>query len=353
MNLLTYKPDFNEARCYWESFWQGEVIDRPFIAVTAPKEGAEQSLPPPYPTKVGSQYEDVAQQFDRHASTTFFGGEAIPFFQHSFGPDQFGTFLGAELNQSRIEFGTTWAIPFVKDWKEVFPLSLHSNYWTEMIKFTRCLAKEGEGKFLVGMLDLHSNLDAIAAIRGVEQTCIDLMEQPELMEKATKSVRSLYASIYKGIYEAGNMAKWGTVGWAPFYCQDKFATIQCDEICLISPKMARQFVIPALEEEASYLDHCVYHLDGPDALVHLDDILSISKIDVIQWVPGEGQPPLIKWMDLLKKIQSKGKGLHIYCSPEEVKIFHKELRPEKVLYDVKSDSQSEAENLINWLRYHI
>ena len=182
--------------------------------------------------------------------------------------------------------------------------------------------------------------------------CIDLVEQPEVIEKAMKSVRSLYAPIYEGIYKAGNMAKWGTIGWAPFYCEGKFATIQCDEICLISPEMARRFVIPALEEEADYLDHSVYHYDGPDALVHLDDILSIPGIDVIQWVPGEGNPPQIKWMDLLKKIQGKGKGLQICCSPEEVKIFHKELRPEKVLYDVTAISQREAENLIKWLKVH-
>lgn len=352
---LEYKPDFEEVRRCWDAFWSGEIIDRPFIVVKAPKEGVKQFPHPPYPTKAGGQYRNIVQQFDKWASTTFFGAEALPFFDVAFGTDQFASFLGeTKLDQSKLEVGTTWSVPLVKDWRKVLPFRLQEDncYWQEFLKFHRCVAKYGDGKFLSGMSDLHSNLDGLAAMRGVEQTCIDLVEEPELMEMAMRSVSSVYTSIYEGIYEAGNMAKWGTIGWTPFYCRGKFATIQCDEICLISPEMARRFVIPALEDEASYLDHSVYHLDGPDSLVHLDDILAISKIDVIQWVPGTGQPPLIKWMDLLRKIQASGKGLHIYGLPEEVKMFHRELKPERVLYDVSAASQSEAEDLIKWLETH-
>jgi hypothetical protein len=35
------------------------------------------------------------------------------------------------------------------------------------------------------------------------------------------------------------------------------------------------------------------NLDGPGTLPHLEDILGISEIDAIQWVPGAGDPPLI------------------------------------------------------------
>jgi hypothetical protein len=160
----------------------------------------------------------------------------------------------------------------------------------------------------------------------------------------------MYMPIYEGIYEAGDMGRRGTIGWAPFYCEGKFATIQCDFIGVIGPEDARRFVIPALSEEASYLDHSVYHYDGPDALVHLNDILAIPRIDVIQWVPGERNPRLIKWIDLLKKIQKAKKGLQIYCSVEEVKKFHKELRPEGILYCVEASSRQEADNLNSWLK---
>jgi succinate dehydrogenase flavin-adding protein (antitoxin of CptAB toxin-antitoxin module) len=63
-----------------------------------------------------------------------------------------------------------------------------------------------------------------------------------------------------------------------------------------------------LLKKLHFLDHCVYHYDGKGALGHLDDILAIPDIDVIQWVPGDGNPRSIEWMDLLHKIQAAGKG---------------------------------------------
>lgn len=248
--------------------------------------------------------------------------------------------------------GLSWAVPFVNNWEKVLPFSLQGNncVWNEILNFLKHFASASEGKFFVSMLDLHSNMDSLAAIRGIDKLCIDLIEQPKVIEKAVRSIRSLYFPVYEGIYEAGNMARRGTIGWAPFYSFGKFATIQCDSICMISPDMARRYVIPAIEEEASYLDHSVYHLDGPGALVHLEDILAILKIDVVQWVPGAGQPSMVEWIDLLKRIQKAGKGLQVNCSTEEVKIFRKELRPKGVLYVVEASSEREAQKIISWLK---
>ena len=155
------------------------------------------------------------------------------------------------------------------------------------------------------MLDLHSNMDCLRHF-SPQNFCMDIIDYPNDVEKILKEVRLLYKPIYEKLYEAGNMKR-GTIGWAPFYCEGKFATIQCDFLALIEPKDARRLVIPALEEEASFLDHCVLHYDGPEALVHFEDIMAISKIDVIQWVPGDGKPPMFEWMDLLKKIQKQVK----------------------------------------------
>jgi hypothetical protein len=78
---------------------------------------------------------------------------------------------------------------------------------------------------------------------------------------------------------------------------------------MVSPEISRKYIIPALEEEAAFLDHCVYHLDGPGTMPHLDDILAVKDIDVIQWVSGAGQPPMHTWLDVLTRCQKAGKGL--------------------------------------------
>lgn len=349
---LEHKPDFERAKTYWNALWNGAIIDRPCVSVTAPKQENQSVERPPYMAgyKDGCTYEEVLRSFDRWTASTYFGGEAFPLYEISFGPDMFSAFLGAELTVAD-DRRTSWVTPFVSNWGEVtLELDRDNSLWKEMLAYLRFAAEFSKGKFLLSMLDLHSNMDCLGAIRGAENLCLDILDDPDDIDRMMKQVRLLYAPMYEGLYEAGDMKRRGSAGWAPFYCDGKFATIQCDYICLFSPDQSRRFIIPALQEEASFLDHTVYHLDGPGALVHLPDILAIPEIDVIQWVTGAGNPPIIEWIDLLKTIQEAGKGLEIHGTIEEVKRFHKELRPEGVLYCVNAASRQDADNLISWLK---
>lgn len=89
-------------------------------------------------------------------------------------------------------------------------------------------------------------------------------------------------------------------------------------------------------------------------MVHLDAILSIDKIDCIQWVPGEGQPRTLEWMDLLKKIQAAGKSVWLYdWTAEEIKAYHKELQPDKVAFSLGTATPSEADSLLEYLSKNV
>ena len=348
---LQFKPDFDRARTYWEAFWNREIIDRPCVSITAPKEPANPREPPSVLNAVDGRYLESLQRFERWVASTHFGGEAIPFYQVNFGPDQFSAFIGAELVMSE-DHGTSWVKPFVTDWQtvQIRIREEESSIWIQMLNYLQLADRFSKGKFLVGMIDLHSNMDCLMAIRGTQALCMDLIDRPHDVERVLTEVRALFPRVYDAIYEAGDMRSRGCVGWAPFYSTGKFCTIQCDFIFMVSPEHARRFAIPALAEEASFLDHSVYHLDGPGALVHLNDILAIPDIDVIQWVPGAGNGRMIDWIDLLKTIQAAGKGLQIGCTPEELKRFHRELRPEGVLYCCGTASVQESDELLDWLQ---
>lgn len=349
---FAYKPDFEDARRHWEAFWNGEIIDRPCCRVIAPKNGAKSYPHPPGIQYPGMDLKAHVEAFDRWASGIYFGGDAVPFFFPNFGPDIYAAFLGADLEGFDHGTGTSWAVPFVNDWTAALPqLSYPHGYWWDAVLSYVSLAREiADEKFGIGVLDLHSNLDCLAAVRGPQNLCMDLVDCPDMIAVAMDRVRRTYRPIYNELYVASGQDKTGTSSWLPFYCEGKFACIQCDFICMISPELARRFLYPALEEEAEFLDHCCYHLDGPDALVHLDDILAIKQIDAIQWVPGAGNAPHIEWMELLKRIQDAGKALYVGASVDEVQVYHKELRPEKVFYDVRAASQAEAEELLDWLK---
>ena len=101
MNTLKYKPDFEIAKKYWQAFWKKEIIDRPCVFIKTPQNNKEQKKYPPYMAGVDGKYEEALNMFDEWASSTYFGAEAVPFFEISFGPDQFSAFLGAELEMAK------------------------------------------------------------------------------------------------------------------------------------------------------------------------------------------------------------------------------------------------------------
>ncbi len=348
---LEFKPDFAEAKQRWLAFWEQEIIDRPCCNMRAPKEGVPGVPGPHYMAGAHEDFEPVIEQILASAASVYWGGDAIPCYTPSFGPDMFPAWLGGQLNFSRENYGTSWVTPFVEGWEAALPLAVApDNYWWKrMLDFCAALGEAFRGKMVVSHLDIHSNMDALAAIRSPQPFCIDLIESPELVDRAVKSVRALLAPVYDALYRAARMEETGTTGWVAAYHPVKTNTIQCDFAALIGPEHFHRWAMPALEEEAAHLGHCVYHYDGPECLVHLDDICSIPGLDCIQWTTGARNKPFVEWMDLLKTIQSKGVSLWIPCSPQDIKIYHKELKPDMLFYDCWASSQKEADETLRWL----
>jgi hypothetical protein len=297
------------------------------------------------------EFDGVVRQVLAHAESVYWGGDAIPCYTPSFGPDQMSAWLGGELVFPEKETGTNWVMACIDDWEKALPFRLDpdNTWWKRMLAFMDALAEACRGKLVLNHLDLHSNADTLLALRGGERLCMDMMDIPETIDRAMASVRTLYAPIYEGLYQAGRMGATGTLGWVAAYHPVRTCTIQCDFAALIGPKQFRRFVMPALEEEAAFLGHCVYHYDGPECLVHLDDICSVPGLDCIQWTTGARNKPFIEWMDLLKEIQSKGVAVWIPCNTEDIKVYHRELKHDLLFYDCWAPNPQKAEETLEWL----
>lgn len=348
--FLESKPDFQDAQRRWMAFWQKEIIDRPCSVIRSPKAGAPRASAPRYMAEAHHDATEVAQQVVTWAESVYWGGEAIPCYNPSFGPDMMSAFLGARLEFSR-DHSTSWAEACIHDWEGALPIALDAgNYWwRRMQEFCRALGEAVRGKMVVGHLDLHSNMDTLLAMRGAERLCLDLIDMPETIDRAMRQVQALYQPIYECLYEAAGMAASGTCGWVQAYHPVRTNTIQCDFAALVGPEHFRRWALPALREEAAFLGHTVYHLDGPECLVHLDDLCSINGLDCIQWVPGAGKKPFEQWIDLLKAIQARGVSVWVPCNSESIKFYHRELKPHLVFYDCWAPNQKTAEETLRWL----
>jgi hypothetical protein len=269
----------------------------------------------------------------------------------SFGPDEIAAFCGGELEWSEGLVDTNWSVPFVEDWDEALPLRLDeaNPLWLRMQEFYRKAAVKLAGKMVIGQLDLHTNMDLLAAVRGPQKLCLDLIEQPEQVDRAMASARELFKELWRRMADLGRMDELGYSNG--MYSMEGASIVSCDFCCMMSPAMFRRWVLPAYEEEAAITRHAFHHWDGPGALIHEPDILASKGLHTMGYVPTvgrEGRIMHIKCLDMLKRWQEAGKAVQAIGTPEECKAMHAELDPAKVMYCTSTATRAEAEELLKW-----
>lgn len=123
-----------------------------------------------------------------------------------------------------------------------------------------------------------------------------------------------------------------------------------DILALLSPEMAQEFVRPYLRREWADLDRSLFHLDGPDALRHLDWLLEEDWIQAIQWVYGAGGGRASDWIDVYKKIRKAGRSLQLLAvDARDALAVLKEIGPEGVWIEVNGSrfaSPTDAEGFL-------
>lgn len=347
--------DFDEVKKNYRSFWNKEFIGRPYIMLTAPKNGVvqpteKQTYVKSFNAAKNGTFENVVRNYEKLAKATMYYGEALPHFKADLCPDQHAIFYGGEIEGREGEY-TTWIKKNVADELSELELKLDRNNRTLRLveDAVRTAAEIADGNFLVNVLDHHSNLDTLSALLSPQNLCYELIDNPELLQEKLDIINNDFKTIYDIFYEAGRMDKLGTLSWIPLYCEGRFSVVQCDFSCMMSPDDARKFVIPSIEKELDALDRAVYHYDGKMALGHFEDVLAIDRLDCIQWVPGAGEKRTIYWMDLLKRIQEKGKSVWVYDWTKEEILADTELDPTLTMFSLHVNSEAEAEDFMEKL----
>ena len=116
---------------------------------------------------------------------------------------------------------------------------------------------------------------------------------------------------------------------------------------MISHAMFEEFALPEIKAQAAHLDKALYHFDGIEQCAHLDSLLAIDDLDVIQWTCVDGQPSPLEFLPELKKIQQAGKRLLIHQN--NIKIFEellKELSSKGLYLYGMFETEDEARELV-------
>ena len=321
---LTWKDDWAAARRHHEEWWRRDGL---VLWVTAPRDTPAVGLSEPAPAgALEERWYDPSyrlRQQEYALSRRYFGGDSFPLFATISAAGDLAPYLGSPL---RLSEETVWCDPCIPDPPDEYPpIRLDRDTWAfrQHLAMVEMAVRESRGRWLVMMPDLAENVDIVAAMRGPQTTMLDLVDHPEWMEEKVAEVNAAYFEAFDAFFHVTRDAHGGNSFIFNVWGPGKTAKVQCDACAMFRPAMFRRFVTPGLTEQCAWLDYSLYHLDGEDCLVNLDELLAIEPLDAIEWTPrrlsvGDSGGHPRHW-DLYRRVLAAGKSVQaIGVRPDEV-----------------------------------
>jgi hypothetical protein len=346
------RRDWERVKERWEHWWAGGCLDRPLLQLSAPRDGA----PAAEPWRGGQATEEERWtdiDFAIHATehdlrATWRGGESLPALASYKSP------LGMSAGGALL-FGCTASFAEDTVWVDPLPGGVPAQLRPDPARRARlldCFARAGRssrGRFWIRESFGNHAGDTLAALRGTERLLVDLLEDPATVRRGLEQVTDIYQDI---LDEAWPLVSPGVIGlegwlstagtWSPGvnFCAD------CDVSCMVSPRQFEDVFLPPLVRAMRAADHVIYHLDGTDALRHLDALLALPEVEAIQWVPGAGREAILQWVPLVRRIQAAGRSVQAIVRPEEVLPLVDAVPPEGLLCAVSCGTRAAGEALL-------
>lgn len=275
----------------------------------------------------------------------------LPFAVTDYGTVQLAACFGAEPVFDE-KHDTIWYKDWICDIEDCpeFILKKTEPWWLTYRKVMERVYEASKGDYIVGMPAFGSNLDVLAELRGAQNLLYDLIDEPDWVKEKLEEINRAFFVAFDDYYADIQLADGSSAYtffdiWGP----GKVSQVQCDFAAMISPAMFEEFVIPPLQRQCAWLDHSLFHLDGPNCIGHLKHLLTIPELDAIQWMPGAGQPGPgnLKWYGLYEQILNAGKAVQVLgTSFDEAKRVLDTFGAKGVYLHVVVKSDEEADAII-------
>ncbi len=368
-----FKQNWDEIKDRMELWWAGKNSDQPVMAMQVAKPNAmpsaatvgwmksssgENKVESSTPEDESANYEPFWTDFDglmqRYTQlfTQFhFTAETYPRFFANLGVASLAVFLGCKPIFTR---DTIWYAHEFATLDDAFVRFDENSEWLRWSLDTTRRAKEFAGsRFLAGFPDLTEHLDVLAALMDTQEMMISMMTDAERVHELLRGIQQAWFKVYDMHYDIIRDED-GFSNYGPFQLlgKGKIAKLQCDMSAMISPAMFEEFAVPYLNEQADWLDKSLYHLDGVNAIRHLDMVLGIKSLKALQWTPGAGQPDGgdEAWDFIYQKALDAGKNIYALVAPQNLQRFIKKFGAKGVFIVSGAADETMAQQLIQMAR---
>jgi len=317
--LVSFKNNWEETYQRFDAWFRGEKTGRPLMNLFVPRDGAA-----PCDAMAEIPFDDSADMYlnvEKNVARCINRcreyeplAEAFPKIDMNLGAGSMALYLGSEPTFAP---DTIWFSHFVEEYEQALPFTFNPDnvWWKKHLEMLHEQVRLTAGTdIMVCIPDIVENIDVLSAIRDPQQCCFDIYDYPDEMAQAVSQISDLYMQYYDPIYDIVKKPG-GQSAYTAFdiVATGKTAKIQCDFGALIQPSVFDEYVIPGLQRQCSEMDNLLFHLDGPECIVHVDSLMKLDGLGALQWTPGERNElgGSERWFDLYKKVRCAGKGLWI------------------------------------------
>lgn len=348
-----WKENREEAAEHYEEWWKGDgMVVSIWGSGLNVGRALDETIPAMDPSWTPSARHDSPRLFAQHEQRRInrerFPLDIVPFAYVDYGTVPLAELLGAtaEPREHTVWYTNCGLTP---DNDRELRFDAAHPAWLRMTAVADEGRRIADNHYLIGAPALCPGLDVLAELCGSEELMVDLVTNSEwvhrkLSEIQQASYAAMEALTPHTVYPDGSSFHAFFMLWAP----ERTALAQCDAAALISPQMFEEFNIPYLQDFCRHVDRVLYHVDGPEALDSLDQVLQVDELDAVEFTPGpqvpRGGDP--HWYDMYRKIKEAGKRLQaVWVDPPDVEPLLNAIGTAGTYVEVALSSMEEAEEL--------
>jgi hypothetical protein len=331
-----------------ENWWNFGPQDNPLLFIQVLKDDHEVLPDTDDLKKYWTDVDFIMKRVIKTIDNTNYYGVAMPYHYVDFSATAMPCSLGGEIEYVNKE--TVWSHPVFDKIEDVLTVNLSEEniaYYT-LREATRRSAAIAMGHHFISGWALGGILDTIAGLYGTENLLMDMALNPGEVKKVIDHILSIWLNEFdSNMNMTETLGINGHCGWTGIWAPGRTFPIQEDFAYMISPDMFREFCLPSIVKMIEAMDYPFFHLDGVGMLGHLDVLLEIDKLKVVQWVPGAGKERLDQWYDVIRKILAAGKSCQVYAVPEEIEDLVANVGSRGLLVIVKNADNEQTQRLVD------
>ena len=260
--------------------------------------------------------------------------------------------MGAKITGEEGSFFTHPVLEDVEDLED-YEVSLENNPWYDKyLEFVRVLTEHSQGRYPVGEPIMRGASDTVGALIGQENMACGLMTDPDIMHKAFNRIVDVQRKLIDDSYKLMKPFHGGySFGFYHIWAPEKVMWYQEDLSALMAPKHFEEFLLETSHRYLEGYDYTLMHLH-PLSFRHLDLILTIDELKVVQINKDVGGPNVHEMVPQFRKVLEKGKNLAIgmgRVDKDDIDAIMDELPRERVAINFITEKPEEAMELIEYM----